>query len=152
MALERDIGKAGSTGTRLSQPLMGTPLVIAVTLIYYALVVVGLVSWGRVVSVALMSTYVAQAPELLDELKIPAAACVLAVAMAFLAFWGIALAYIKRFDWIAPAVVHRVCHCHSACLNRGNSRRRARAYQLGAPWGAVEPDALPGPGRTVAGR
>jgi len=82
-------------------------LVIVVALIYYALVVVGLVSWGRVVSVALMSTYVAQAPELLDELKIPAAACVLAVAMAFLAVWGIALAYIKRFDWIAPLLERR---------------------------------------------
>jgi glucan phosphoethanolaminetransferase (alkaline phosphatase superfamily) len=82
-------------------------LVVVAASTYYALVVVGLVYWGRVISVALLTTYFAHVPDLLAALEIPAALGVLGVATVFLVIWGIALAYIKRCDWIAPLLQRR---------------------------------------------
>lgn len=82
-------------------------LVLVGAVIYYALVVIGLVYWGRVISVALMTTYFRQASDVLAALEIPAALGVAAVAIIFVAVWAIALAYIRRFDWIAPLLQRR---------------------------------------------
>lgn len=86
---------------------LGIALVVAGTLIYYSLVVIGLVYWGRVISVGLLTTYVRQASDLLAALEISLVVGALAAATVFLGVWGIALAYIRRFDWIAPLLQRR---------------------------------------------
>ena len=74
---------------------------------YYGLVIVGLASWGRVVSVELMATYVVQAPDLLAALQIPPWLVALAAALALLAVWGLAFFWLRRLDWIAPMLERR---------------------------------------------
>ncbi|HXV11843.1 MAG TPA: sulfatase-like hydrolase/transferase [Burkholderiales bacterium] len=82
-------------------------LLVVSASIYYILVVVGLVSWGRVISTELMVVYFAQAPDLLAVLEIPPVLGVLALATLFSAVWAIALAYVRRFDWIASLMHQR---------------------------------------------
>jgi glucan phosphoethanolaminetransferase (alkaline phosphatase superfamily) len=78
-------------------------LLLTVMIAYYVLVVVGLQSWGRVVSWDLITSYGAQAPMLADalEISLPVVAWVIALACAALA--GVAWAYLRYFDW-APAL------------------------------------------------
>jgi len=95
-------------GRALRNALSASAIALLVVLasIYYTLVVVGLVSWGRVISKELMVTYLAQAPDLLSALEIPPVLAVAVLVTVFVAVWGIAFAYVERFDWIA-SLLHR---------------------------------------------
>jgi glucan phosphoethanolaminetransferase (alkaline phosphatase superfamily) len=75
-------------------------LVFAVVASYYALVIIGLESWGRVISWELISSYGYQAAQLADVLGVSLAFVVLAAIAAFAilvaGFW----IYIAKADWI----------------------------------------------------
>ena len=70
-------------------------------LVYYALVIVGLGSWGRVISAELIRTYAAQLPALFGALGLSATAVVVAACMIFLCALVLARLYLRRFDWVA---------------------------------------------------
>jgi glucan phosphoethanolaminetransferase (alkaline phosphatase superfamily) len=77
-----------------------TSALLFVIFFYYALVIVGLQSWGRVISWELIASYSAQAPELLDALGI---SLPIAVGVLGLIYAGLFLAtrmYLRHFDWI----------------------------------------------------
>lgn len=76
---------------------------LTVMLSYYLLVVIGLQSWGRVVSWDLITSYGAQAPMLADALEISLPVVVGVIVLACVAQFGAIWAYLRQFDW-APAV------------------------------------------------
>ena len=76
-------------------------------LVYYALVLVGLEYWGRVISWELVASYATQMPVLADTLGISLPLAVGAVALVFSAMLAAAWLYAGRFDW-APTVARRV--------------------------------------------
>ena len=74
---------------------------------YYTLVIVGLSSWGRVITWELVRTYAIQFPALLDALGLSP------VRIAIVAFSGFALVlaavllHLRRFDWV-PLLHQRI--------------------------------------------
>jgi len=84
----------------------------------YAASVVGLKFWGRVASVNLVSTYVAQAPALLRTLGFEPAVIYCVIAIPALA--GIAIIYfvLMRYDWV-PAFRARVSTATSVVAAAG---------------------------------
>jgi glucan phosphoethanolaminetransferase (alkaline phosphatase superfamily) len=75
---------------------------LAVMISYYALVLVGLHSWGRVVTWDLISGYAAQASRLADALQISLPLAAGAAVLVCLGLFAAAWAYLGRFDWTAP--------------------------------------------------
>lgn len=74
----------------------------AMTLIlYYGIVLIGLDSWGRVVSVDLITTYSAQFLSLLNTLGIPATFVIVGLFSLFLFVVFVFYHYLTRFDWIS---------------------------------------------------
>lgn len=89
------------TAVAVSALLVGTSL--SVLLVYYSVVLIGLQSWGRVISWDLIRSYAIQAPALADALGLSIHA-VAAVLLAFyLLVFAAAWACIRRFDWAGPA-------------------------------------------------
>jgi len=82
-------------------------LLIVSASMYYILVVVGLVSWGRVISKGLMVAYAAQAPDLLSTLQISPLLGLIVLAVVLLTVWAISFAYVRRFDWIGSLLQQR---------------------------------------------
>lgn len=73
-------------------------------LVYYALVFVGLHSWGGVIAWGVIPTCFAQAPQMADAVGIPP---ILTASLLPLAYAGLVAAcwlYLKRFDWTRAAV------------------------------------------------
>ncbi len=85
---------------RLAAALAASAL-LALMAAYYALALIGLQSWGRVVSWDLIRSYGAQAPMLPDALDISLPLAVAAAALAWFALLGAAWAYLRVFDWTA---------------------------------------------------
>lgn len=77
---------------------------IIVLLFYYFLVIIGLQSWNRVVSWDLVAGYLPHLGELAATLEIsPLRAC-LVLALVLLPTLACVWFYLKRFDWVMPAV------------------------------------------------
>ena len=72
---------------------------LALMLAYYALVLVGMRAWGRVVSRELIESYAPQALQLADALGIGAALAVGVLALACVALFAAVWFYLRRFDW-----------------------------------------------------
>ena len=72
---------------------------LALMLAYYALVLVGMRAWGRVVSRELIESYAPQALQLADALGIGAAPAVGVLALACVALFAAVWFYLRRFDW-----------------------------------------------------
>ena len=68
---------------------------------YYALVLIGLQSWGRVVTWDLMAAYSTQVPALADALGISLPLVAAALGLALLALFAAAWLYLRHFDWTA---------------------------------------------------
>jgi glucan phosphoethanolaminetransferase (alkaline phosphatase superfamily) len=75
-------------------------LALAALLLYYALVILGLTSWGRVITWDLMRTYAQQLPALGDALGLSVGYVLAALALTFGAVLGATRAYLRRFDWV----------------------------------------------------
>jgi len=70
---------------------------------YYLAVIVGLDSWGRVISLALLKAYFAQLPPLLDALGIsPAVIAIVLISVYFFLFQAV-LRYFRHCDWLQGA-------------------------------------------------
>lgn len=76
-----------------------TSTMLATLFFYYSLVVIGLQSWGQVISWKLITTYSAQLPDLLETLNIPLSLAVTAVALIFLVIFSTNWLYLGKFDW-----------------------------------------------------
>lgn len=67
--------------------------------LYYSLVLVGLNSWGQVISVDLITSYLAQLPELAETLGISLFIATGLLGSVYVLLLVLVLAYVKRFDW-----------------------------------------------------
>lgn len=85
-----------------------TALVASVMLgsmgLYYVLVLIGLQSWGRVISWDLMASYAAQAPALADALGVSLILATSVLALLFAGLLAASFIYLAHFDWLPPAV------------------------------------------------
>jgi len=90
----------GARAARAASALAAS-LLLAAMLAYYLAVVIGLQSWGRVVSWDLITSYAAQLPMLAGALEISLPLVAAAALAAWLALLGAAWLYFGRFDWTA---------------------------------------------------
>src|SRR5436309_2518499 len=79
---------------------------MALMLAYYALVLVGMRSWGRVVSWALIESYAPQALQLAKALGIHAAFAIAVPVMLYVLLLAASWLYFRRFDWTWTAAEH----------------------------------------------
>lgn len=70
--------------------------------LYYALVVIGLTAWGKVVSWELIESYLQQAPMVAEALSLSLSALVAALGIAWAAACLIAWLLLRRADWTEP--------------------------------------------------
>jgi glucan phosphoethanolaminetransferase (alkaline phosphatase superfamily) len=96
---------ASPRGLRLAASLV-TSTLLAVMILYYALVLIGLQSWGRVVSWELIASYSPQVLKLADALAISIPLSAGLLALGYLALLAGAWTYLKRFDWTPYAARH----------------------------------------------
>lgn len=83
---------------------------------YYFSVIVGLDGWGRVISSALIRTYLAQAPYLLETLGLRPAVVAAVLLLSYLTMLALVHAFYRRWDWTRMA-----------------ARRGSRGISLAAP-------------------
>lgn len=69
-------------------------------LLYYALVLIGLRSWARVISWELITSYSVQLPGLTEALGLSVHLVGMLLALAYFVLICTTYAYLKRFDWI----------------------------------------------------
>lgn len=81
----------------------GASVLLITLLLYYALVVIGLASWGRVISLDLIRRYWAQAMPLAEALGVSIALTAGILAAACLAVVAATWFFVRRFDWTLPA-------------------------------------------------
>jgi glucan phosphoethanolaminetransferase (alkaline phosphatase superfamily) len=89
---------------RLRQRAAATALmtgVLALALVYYGLVLLGLELWGRVVSWELIVAYADQVLQLADVLEVSPALALAGLAFACAVLAGLVWAYLGAFDWAA---------------------------------------------------
>ena len=86
---------------RLASALVASAL-LGVMLAYYLLLLIGLQSWGRVISWELITGYAGQAGSFADALGISVPLVLGAAAVAYLALCAAAWAYFGRVDWARP--------------------------------------------------
>jgi glucan phosphoethanolaminetransferase (alkaline phosphatase superfamily) len=70
-------------------------------LLYYALVLIGLGSWARVISWDLITSYAIQLPALLDSIGLSVYVLGALCMMAYIVLTYAIYSYVKRFDWIS---------------------------------------------------
>lgn len=73
---------------------------LMILLTYYGLVLVGLNSWGRVVSWKLITVYSRQLPQLANALDFPLLPCLWILVLSFAGLVTAMRAYYRRFDWV----------------------------------------------------
>lgn len=105
----------GPAARALSAALLASTL-LALCL-YYAAVVVGLKSWGRVISAELITAYLDQAPALAEALAIPLSLVGAALALTFglmaLGSWF----HLRALDWVGPMLAR--CREQSCAIGAG---------------------------------
>jgi glucan phosphoethanolaminetransferase (alkaline phosphatase superfamily) len=133
----------GVGAVRLAAALAAAVL-LTVMASYYVLVVIGLQSWGRVVSWDLITSYGAQAPMLADALEIPLLVVVAVIALVYAALFGAAWAYLRHFDWV-PALRRAVAPWLSTlmvCAAGAVGAIELYSFLLGPPTAESEPVSL----------
>jgi glucan phosphoethanolaminetransferase (alkaline phosphatase superfamily) len=93
---------ASPKAARLTSALAAAALLWAM-LAYYLLVLIGLQSWGRVISWEIIVSYAGQAGSFADALGISVPLVLGAALLAFLALFAGAWLYFGRVDWAGPA-------------------------------------------------
>jgi glucan phosphoethanolaminetransferase (alkaline phosphatase superfamily) len=91
---------SGRTAIRLVFSLM-TMAVLGALVFYYSLVILGLASWGRVVTWPLISAYAAQFPALLAALGYSPALPLVALTIGFLLLWLVVRRWCMGWTWLA---------------------------------------------------
>jgi glucan phosphoethanolaminetransferase (alkaline phosphatase superfamily) len=76
-------------------------------LLYYCMVLIGLKSWGQVISWDLIRSYTAQIPETAGAIGVPLSALLVVPAVVYATLFTATWVYIKKFDWI-PLLVPNV--------------------------------------------
>lgn len=76
-----------------------TSAMLAVMIVYYCLVLIGIQSWGRVISWDLITSYSSQIPQLLDALEIPFFIAASGIALAYMSLLAATWFYLGKFDW-----------------------------------------------------
>jgi len=89
---------ASAAAARVASALVGSAL-LSLMLSYYLLVLIGLQSWGRVVSWDLITSYGTQFFTLADALGIPLLAAIGVPALAYIGLSIAAWLYLGYFDW-----------------------------------------------------
>jgi len=120
--------------SRLASSLM-TASVLSLLIVYYLLVLIGLHSWGGIVSWNVIPTFFAQGPELLASLGVPPLLALGALALVYIGLVAACWRYLKHFDWTA-ILVHKVSRWPLAvCITCGLGIVAAQTYQFAAaPW------------------
>ncbi len=85
-------------GSQLAAAII-TAFFLIVLLFYYGLVLIGLGSWGQVISVDLITSYATQLPDLAKTLGIPLFLAISALGLAYAFLFAAVLRYLKKFDW-----------------------------------------------------
>ncbi len=93
----------GARAARIGGAVLGA-LFVATLLDYYALVLIGLHAWGRVVSLDLIVAYGAQLPKFAAALGIALAPASAALAAGLLVLGVAAWLYLGRLDWVPLAM------------------------------------------------
>ena len=88
----------GARAARLAGAALSA-LLLATLIAYYALVLIGLRAWGRVVSVDLIVAYGAELPKFAEALGIALLPAGAALAAALMLVFAAAWLYLGRFDW-----------------------------------------------------
>lgn len=88
----------GSIAQRVLAALILSLTVIGLTG-FYAAALIGLTFWGRVTTLDLAKTYIAQAPALLRTLGLSPVLVASAIAILILLSIAVALRFLERFDW-----------------------------------------------------
>lgn len=79
-----------------------TAALLGALILYYALVLIGLRSWGGIVSWEVIPTFFAQTRILTDSMGLPLFVVPLAAALLYLLAVTACWIYLGRFDWIGP--------------------------------------------------
>lgn len=132
MALSRLIH--GRAAARLVTSIVASTL-LATMLLYYGLVLIGLQSWGRVISWDLMTSYAAQVSELAETLEISVPFAISVFGLTYLGLLAVTWAYLKQFDW-APFLARRMSASLCAfSLLSGCAVGASEVYNFSAaPW------------------
>jgi glucan phosphoethanolaminetransferase (alkaline phosphatase superfamily) len=77
-------------------------MLLGTMLAYYALVLVGLQSWGRVISWELIASYAPQAGQLADAIGISVPLSAGALVLAYAGLLAGTWLYLRRMDWAGP--------------------------------------------------
>ncbi|MDH5534936.1 MAG: sulfatase-like hydrolase/transferase, partial [Betaproteobacteria bacterium] len=93
-------------GSRLASALVVAGS-LAAMLLYYGLVIIGLESWGRVISWDLIATYAPQLSELVEAIDLSAPLVLVSLGLCFLGLLWVVWAYLGHFDWI-PLVMRNL--------------------------------------------
>lgn len=104
-------------------------------LLYYGLTIIGLDSWGRVISWSLITTYAAQALDLAASLGLSTTAILAGAGCAYVALMVLAFLYLARFDWV-PLLARRLSGSILALTTAAGSGTVAiGVYEFSAgPW------------------
>lgn len=92
-------------GARLLSASLAASLAASL-LLYYGLTIIGLNSWGRVISWSLITTYAAQALDLAASLGLSSTAVLAGAGCAYVGLTLLAFLYLARFDWV-PLLARR---------------------------------------------
>jgi hypothetical protein len=87
----------------ISTLIVGAALLVM--LLYYTLVLVGLSSWGAVITLAAIPACLRQAAEMAQVFGIPLYALFSGLSLICAGVFGVTWKYLKRFDWTADPVI-----------------------------------------------
>lgn len=118
LRLSFNLVMADQAKARLAASLL-TSFLVASIIIYYCLVLIGLESWGRVISWQLIASYFGQLPELLDTLGISFFLAVVALTLAYSALLTATWIYFYQFDWIPQFALTTTIRFRAVILSLG---------------------------------
>ncbi len=93
----------GSRAARIAGATLGTAF-LATLIAYYAVVLIGLRGWGRVISLELIVAYGRELPKFAEAVGIAPLPASAAVAVALTLLFAGVWTYLARFDWTGLAV------------------------------------------------
>lgn len=117
---------------RATAQRLGTTITVSVAFaamfLYYGLVVIGLNSWGRVISWNLLTVYASQAPQLAEVLGLSLSVVGGALLLVFLGILCVVWLYLKKFDWVPHFVARTRAPVVAAALILGSAIVAIESY------------------------
>lgn len=123
---------------------VSTATLLALLILYYLLVVIGLVSWGGVVEWNVIPTFFAQSSVVTDSLHITPAVAAFLFVCVYLGLIAACRSYLVHFDWTAGFVGHLATVTFAIVMTLGTAIVAVEAYvfSLGLGSAAGEPMSL----------